>query len=113
MLRQTFAYIRELAQECYDPNRASQAMHDLLCSNMKLSRRTLTTNLLIKLKQLGIGTHDVEKYAMGVSKQNVRKTRNVQLIRDILKHKANDAKYDQECVRKEFIRNKIFYSKNV
>jgi hypothetical protein len=49
---------------------------------------------LIKLKKLGIGTHDVEKYVMGVSKQNVRKTRNIQLIRDILEHKANDAKYD-------------------
>ena len=113
MLRQTFAYIRELAKEFYDPDRASQAMHDLLCSNMKLSRRTLTKNFLLKLKLLGVGTHDVERYASGVCRQNVRKARNVKLIRDILKHKVDDAKYDEDCARKQFVRSKIIYYKIV
>lgn len=49
-----------------------------------------------------IGTNDVEKYVKVVCKQNVRKKRNVAMIRNAMKMKLDDAEYDEKMVRKQF-----------
>ena len=55
-------------------------------------------------KQLGVGTHEVEKYAVGVCRQNFRKGRNTKLVKEMLQHKIEDAEYVEKCARKDFVR---------
>ena len=66
MLSQTFAQIRNLSNQLPDPIRADRAMHQLLCTNVKLTRKVLTKNLLKTMMKKNIGTNDVEKYVKGV-----------------------------------------------
>ena len=77
MSSQTFAQVNSLSLEMLDPPRASRAMHSTLCSNLKLTKKVLTVNLLSEMVRLGIGTNEVENYAFKMSKQSVRKGRNV------------------------------------
>ena len=58
-----------------------------------------------------LGTNDVEKCASKLCKQNVKKGRNVKLIRDIMKSKVEDAEYDAHMIRKEFIRKSVQYNR--
>ena len=62
MLSQTFAQIRSLSYQLPDQPRSDRAMHKLLCTNIKLSRRVLTKNLISTIMKKNIGTNDVEKY---------------------------------------------------
>ena len=71
MIGETFARISRLSLDLADPRWSSRVMHDLLCDNLKLSRRVLTKNLLSRLADLGVGTNDVEEYTKNVMKQNV------------------------------------------
>ena len=82
-IAETFAQITVISMETEDPDGSSRAMHRLLCDNLKLTRRVLTRNLLKKLADLGIGTNEVEKYARGVCRQNVRRRRKEKLIRNV------------------------------
>ena len=59
--------------------------------------------------KLNCGTNEVERYAQVVCKQNVRRGRNDKLIKDTMKHKVEDAKFDENEVRKLFVRSKIEY----
>ena len=72
MLSQTFAQIRNLSNQLPDPIRADRAMHQLLCTNVKLTRKVLTKNLLKTVMKKNIATNDVMKYAKGVCKKNVK-----------------------------------------
>ena len=76
MLGETFARIRTLSSHLPDPSWSDRAMHELLCMNIKLTRKVLTRNVLRRIMELNIGTNEVEKYASMLSKQNVRKVRN-------------------------------------
>ena len=107
----TFAHLNMIATNLEDPRWGSRAMHNLLCSNIKLSRKVLTKNLLRSLMELNVGTNEVETFARNVCKQNVRKDRNKKLIRDTMKHKVIDAEYDERCARNDFVRDYIEYSK--
>ena len=49
-----------------------------------------------------IGTNDFEKYVSIFCKQNVRKKRNIGMIRSALKMKLDDAKYDENVVQRQF-----------
>ena len=64
-------------------------MHNLLVTNIKLSRRVLTRNLLKKMMHLNLGTNEVERFVLKVCRQNVRKGRNKMLIRDTMRTKVN------------------------
>ena len=76
MSREAFAHIHQLSLDLSDPRWASWVMHNNLCSNLKLTRKVLTVNLLTKLMRLGVGTNEVAIYASKMAKQNVRRGRN-------------------------------------
>ena len=78
-------------------------MHKLICSNMRLSRSVLTRNVLKKLMGLRVGTNDVVKCARIIKRQNVRNQYDERLIRDMMRSKVNDAEYDEQMVRNEFV----------
>ena len=61
--------------------------------------------------RLGCGTNEVEKYAQIVCKQSVRKGGNRKLIKDAMKHKADDAKFAENRARSEFVKCKNEYNK--
>ena len=52
MSSETFAQLRSMSLHLPDPVRADRAMHALLCSNIKLSRRVLTRNVLKSIMKL-------------------------------------------------------------
>jgi hypothetical protein len=52
--------------------------------------------------KLKIGTNDVEKYAVIVCKQNVRKVMNSKLIMHAMRSKVCDAELDERCMRRIF-----------
>ena len=107
----TFAHLRNISSLLEDPNRGSRAMHNLLCSNVKLTRKVLTKNLLRSLTGLSVGTNEVEIFATIVCKQNVRKGRNKKLIRSTMRFKLEDAELDEKSVRKKFVQDSIEYRK--
>ena len=102
MYSETLAQIRILSYQLPDPPRADRAMHQLLSTNIKLTRKVLTKNLINTIMKRNIGTNDVEKYVQVVCKQNVRKTRNIAMIRHAMKMKLDDAEYDERVTRKYF-----------
>ena len=102
MLSQTFAQIRNLSNQLPDPIRADRAMHQLLCTNVKLTRKVLTKNLLKTVMKKNIATNDVMKYAKGVCKQNVKNTNLKAMIHYAMKMKVKDAEYDESITRKIF-----------
>ena len=69
MSRQAFAHIRNISTDLSDPGWASWVINNLFCSNLKLTRQVLITNLLTKLMKLGIGTNEVEHFASRVGVQ--------------------------------------------
>ena len=88
-------------------------MHKLLCDNLKLTRRVLTANLLNKLANIGIGTNEVERFASRMCRQNVQMNRNEKLIRNVMKMKSDDAKYDERIMRRNFRWSSILFSRMV
>jgi hypothetical protein len=102
VLNQTFAHIRMLSNQLPDQPRADRAMHQLLCTNIKLTRKVLTKNVIRTIMKRNIGTIEVEKYVGLVCKQNVKKKRNVPMIRYTMKMKLDDAEFDENMIRKQF-----------
>ena len=66
MMNQTFAQIRMLSYQLPDQPRADRAMHHLLCTNIKLTRKVLTRNVIKTIMDKNVGTNDVEKYVKNV-----------------------------------------------
>ena len=58
--------IDELADEAADPFEAGKRMRQVYFTNCKLTNRQLTVDLLKKLFERGVGTHDVESIALKV-----------------------------------------------
>ena len=48
------------------------------------------------------GTNEVENSAEVVCYQNVRKGRKIKLVNEVMKHKIDDAVYDEKQVRQCF-----------
>ena len=111
MFNQTFAQIRILSYQLPDPPRADRAMHHLLCNNIKLTRKVLTRNLIRTIMKRDIGTNEVEKYVDIVCKQNVKKKRNVSMIRYTMRMKLDDAEFDEKMIRKQFNMKRSEYEK--
>ena len=113
MLRQTFAHIRDISFNLADPPKGSRVMHSFLCSNLKLTRKVLTKNLLRKMMNMNVGTNEVERYVLRTSSQSVRNERNVRLIRNMMRSKVEDAEYDERCTRRQFVKNRKDYRRMV
>ena len=47
MSSQAFAHLHHISLDLQDPSMGSRAMHDLLISNLKLTKRNLTVDLLL------------------------------------------------------------------
>ena len=60
--------IEYLAREAADPIEAGKKMRQVYFTNCKLTNRQLTVDLLKKLLERGVGTHDVESIALKVIK---------------------------------------------
>ena len=70
--------IEELAGEASDPNEAGQKMRQLYFTHCKLTKRQLTVDILRKLLERGVGTHDVESIAQKVIKGEPRRNPEIQ-----------------------------------
>ena len=66
--------IDELAEEAADPTEAGRKMRQVYFSHCKLTYRQLTIDLLRKLIERGMGTHEVEKLAQKVIKGESRRS---------------------------------------
>ena len=55
-MNQTFAQIRILSYQLPDQTRDDRAMHQLICTNIKLTRKVLTTNLIRTILRKNVGT---------------------------------------------------------
>ena len=61
--------------------------------------------------KLEIGTNDVEKCAMIVGKQSVKKIRNSKLIMYAMRLKVCDAEHDERCTRRMFMKKSVEYAR--
>ena len=84
-------------------------MHKYLTSNIKLTKRNLTLNVLRKLFDKNIGTNEVMNNAVSMSKQFVRKRFNDKLVKYVMQMKIVDAEKEQQSTRHEFYRMKSQY----
>ena len=97
-------WIEELASEAAEPITAGRKMRAVFFCLGKLVNRQLTTNLLRKLIERRVGTHEVEKSARLTIKDNLR--RNLEVVDFLLKIKLKDAEKWTERLRKQFLREK-------
>ena len=81
--------IDNLAREAADPHEAGWKMRQVYFTQIKLTKRQLTVDLLRKLLERGIGTHEVEQLAQRVIKGEPR--RNSEIVKKLLKLKLDDA----------------------
>ena len=65
--------IDNLAMEAADPLVAGEKMRQLYLTHCKLTNRQLTVDLLMKLMEFKVGTHEVEKIALSLIKGEVRR----------------------------------------
>ena len=109
MLGLAFAYISRLSEETLQPSRSSQAMHDFLCSNLSLTRRVASRNLLSDLMKKNIGTNDCENAAAKLAGQWTRKISTRGLVTQIMTLKLRDAEHCIRVARREFLQKKREY----
>ena len=74
MIVSMISRIDELAEEAADPTEAGRKMRQVYFSHCKLTYRQLTIDLLRKLIERGVGTHEVEKLAQKVIKGESRRS---------------------------------------
>ena len=101
MYRQTLAQIKNLSLLSPDPLRAEWAMCKLVYCSVKLCKKVLTKNLLNVLRKRGLGTNEVESCVTKLNKNSNRKSRDVELIRFVMKRKLQDAEYQEKQMKKE------------
>ena len=110
MSRQTFATIRNLSFETLWPSEVSQAMHTNLCLNLKLTKRTLTVNLLRKLIRNQVGTNEVMIQAGNITRHYARRNGFAKTVKFMMKEKLLDAVLDQKHIKVEFLKSKEVYT---
>ena len=81
-------------------------MHNLLISNLKLTKNVATSNLLRKMLKLGIGTNEVELYSKICSSQSSRKTIDRSLVKFAMKKKVEDSEFVAKQARIKFLKCK-------
>ena len=96
--------INQLAREAADPEEAGKKMRQVYFTNCKLTNRQLTVDLLRKLFERGVGTHDVESIAKKIIKGEPR--RNPNIVKSIIKIKLEDALKWQHRIRQQILKEK-------
>ena len=96
--------IEYLAREAADPFEAGKRMRQVYFSNCKLTNRQLTVDLLKKLYERGVGTHEVESVARKVIKGEPR--RNPKIVKAIIGIKLEDALRWQHRTRRQCLMEK-------
>ena len=96
--------IQELAEEASDPEEAGRKMRQLYFTNCKLTNRQLTVDLLKKLLERGVGTHDVENLSLKLIKGEPR--RNPEIVKTLIRIKLEDAQKWQHRIRKQSLKEK-------
>ena len=96
--------INQLAGEAADPEEAGKKMRQVYFTNCKLTNRQLTVDLLRKLFERGVGTHDVESIAKKIIKGEPR--RNPNIVKSIIKIKLEDALKWQHRIRRQILKEK-------
>ena len=81
--------IERLAREAADPVEAGRKMRQVYFTQVKLTNRQLAVDLLRKLFERGVGTHEVEQLAGKVIKGESR--RNPDIVKNLLRLKLEDA----------------------
>ena len=97
-------WIDDLAREAADPSEAGRKMRQCFYTLGKLTNRQLTVDLLRKLCERRVGTHEVESTARRVIKGQVR--RNLEVVEFLLKIKLRDALRWTAQLTKQFLREK-------
>ena len=111
MFRQTLAHIQFLSYVSPDPPRAERAMFDCITCSFKLCKGVLKRDLLYVLMKCGVGTNDVEKCVQNVCKSNVKKFRDVAMIKFIMNRKLLDASIEEKRLRREFGKKSTEFNK--
>ena len=93
-----FATLKILSERTSHPRRVYLAMHKFLYSNIKLSKRVSTVNLLTRLKNAGLGTQEIE-----------RKNQDRMMVSQGMKVKIQDAEFEVRKVRGQFFEAKTQY----
>ena len=109
MSSRSFALLNQLSHETQRPVEVGLAMHQYFCTNLKLTKRNLTVNLLKNLWKHKIGTNEAMIHAKNISKHFVRRNgfeRNVQYI---MREKILDAECEERYVRNNFFKSKRNY----
>ena len=96
--------IEYLAREAADPYEAGKRMRQVYFTNCKLTNRQLTVDLLKKLYERGVGTHEVESVARKVIKGEPR--RNPKIVKAIIGIKLEDALRWQHRTRRQCLMEK-------
>ena len=96
--------IDNLAREAADPLAAGRMMRQLYLTHCKLTNRQLTVDLLSKMVQFKVGTHEVEKMSLSLIKGEER--RNPEIVTTLLKIKLEDAFKWKVKIKKQFLREK-------
>ena len=102
MFRQTLAHIKQLSHVSPNPHRAERAMFNCITCSFKLCKCVLKKELLSTLMRRGVGTNDVESCVEKVCMSNVRKKKDVTMIKFIMSRKLLDADIEERRVRKEY-----------
>ena len=96
MYRQTLAHIKRISMSLPDPNRAELAMHNLMSCSVKLCKKVLTKNLVLKMCRCNLTLEDVNVYTHKLCRHNYKNDKRIKNLRRILmKEKAKDT--ENEC----------------
>ena len=102
MFRQTLAQIKLISYFLPDPQRAERAMTVLIYCSFKLCRKVLTKDLLNVLRKREVGTNEVENCVARLDKNSTYKSRDVEIVKFIMKRKLHNAEFEEKKIRKEF-----------
>ena len=105
MIVSMISRIDELAEEAADPIEVGRKMRQVYFTHCKLTNRQLTIDLLRKLIERGVGTHEVEKLAQKVIKRESR--RSPEIIRALLKLKLEDALRWRHRIFRQCLKEKV------
>ena len=111
------SHIYHLSFEFSNPESAAWLMRDFLNTSTRKTKQTLTRNLLLKLKNIKVGVDEVEdisEHLIGQQKSGKHsREEKYAIVKDIMKHKLNDAERVLKQVSRDLNESKENLSKVV
>ena len=108
--------IEQLSFNYTNPTRASRLMRDYLSCAIRVTNATLTKNMMMKFRNHKVGFREVEEIADKLLSQqkNVENSRAKKygIVKDMMKHKLNNAIDYEKVVRKQLKVSKDDLDKN-